>query len=62
MKSYECLNYSQQLHLYRIYEYSDAIFFPEEFFSCGTLQNYVETGILTKEEVIELWKPKGQKK
>ena len=48
--------------LYRIYEFSNKIFFPEMCFPCGTLQNYVDTGILTKEEADSLWTRDGMKK
>ena len=48
--------------LYRMYEFSSEIFFPEMQFPCGTLQNYVETGILTREEAAGLWMRDGMKK
>lgn len=48
--------------LYRTYEFSNEIFFPEMHFPCGTLQNYVDTGILTREEVAGLWMRDGMKK
>ncbi len=47
--------------LYRIYEYSADAQFPELDFRCGKLRNYVETGILTDEEVSSLWKMKEKK-
>lgn len=48
--------------LYRTYEFSNEIFFPEMRFPCGTLQNYVDTGILTREEADGLWTRDGTKK
>lgn len=48
--------------LYRTYEFSSDIFFPEMRFPCGALQNYVDTGILTREEAAGLWKRDGMKK
>lgn len=48
--------------LYRIYEFSNEVLFPEMRFPCGTLQNYIDTGILTREEVDGLWKRGGMKK
>jgi len=48
-------SYEELQELYRTYEFSPEIFFPELNFSCGTLQNYVDTGILTEEEASRLW-------
>jgi len=54
--------YEELQELYRIYEFSHEIIFPELNFSCGTLQNYVDTGILTEEEVARLWMQHDTKK
>ena len=48
--------------LYRTYEFSNEIFFPEMRFPCGTLKNYVDTGILTREEADRLWTRDDMKK
>ena len=48
--------------LYRTYEFSNEISFPEMYFPCGTLQNYVDTGILTREEAAGLWTRDDMKK
>lgn len=42
--------------LYRIYEYDDGLYFPDMKFRCGSLENYVKTGVLTATEVEEIWK------
>ena len=42
--------------LYRIYEYDNGLYFPEMKFRCGSLENYVKTGILSESEVEEIWK------
>ncbi|MCR5609675.1 MAG: hypothetical protein K6G26_11490 [Lachnospiraceae bacterium] len=42
--------------LYRIYEYDEGLCFPDMKFRCGSLDNYVKTGLLTKEELEEIWK------
>ena len=41
--------------LYRIYEYADGLYFPDMKFRCGSLENYVKTGVLTSEDVEEIW-------
>ena len=40
--------------LYRIYEYDDGLYFPDMKFRCGSLENYVKTGVLTAAEVEEV--------
>ena len=47
-------SYMEQI--YRIYEYDDGLYFPGMKFRCGSLENYVKTGVLTAEEVEEIWK------
>ncbi len=42
--------------LYRIYEFDDGLYFPDMKFRCGSLENYVKTGVLTAAEVEEIWK------
>lgn len=42
--------------IYKIYEYDDGLYFPDMKFRCGSLENYVKTGVLTREEVEEIWK------
>ena len=42
--------------LYKIYEYDDGLYFPDMKFRCGSLENYVKTGILSEAEVEEIWK------
>lgn len=42
--------------LYRIYEFDDGLYFPDMKFRCGSLENYVKTGILSEAEVEEIWK------
>ncbi len=42
--------------LYKIYEYDDGLYFPDMKFRCGNLSNYVKTGVLSEEEVEEIWK------
>ncbi len=44
--------------LYRTYEYSAGAQFPELDLRCGSLENYVKTEILSREEADLLWKPK----
>ena len=41
--------------IYRIYEYADGLYFPDMKFRCGSLENYVKTGVLTSEDVEEIW-------
>ena len=41
--------------LYKIYEYADGLYFPDMKFRCGSLENYVKTGVLTSEDVEEIW-------
>ncbi len=41
--------------LYRVYEFDDGLYFPDMKFRCGSLNNYVKTGVLTAEEVEEIW-------
>ncbi len=41
--------------LYKIYEYDDGLYFPDMKFRCGSLENYVRTGILSEAEVEEIW-------
>jgi hypothetical protein len=50
------MNISDLRRLYRLYEYDADAEFPDLPVPCGTLRNYVETGILTKEEEQSLWK------
>ncbi len=42
--------------IYRIYEFDDGLYFPDIKFRCGSIENYVKTGILSKAEVEEIWK------
>ena len=42
--------------IYRIYEYDDGLYFPDMKFRCGSLENYVKTGVLTAAEVEEIWR------
>ena len=42
--------------LYRIYEFDDGLYFPDMKVRCGSLENYVKTGILSEAEVEEIWK------
>ena len=42
--------------IYRIYEYDDGLYFPDMKFRCGSLENYVKTGVLTAAEAEEIWK------
>ena len=42
--------------LYKIYEYDDGLYFPDMRFRCGNLENYEKTGVLTTEEVQDIWK------
>ncbi len=42
--------------IYRIYEFDDGLYFPDMKFRCGSLENYVMTGVLTAAEVEEIWK------
>ena len=42
--------------IYRIYEFDDGLYFPDMKFRCGSLENYVRTGILSEAEVEEIWK------
>ena len=48
--------------LYKIYEYGDDLYFPDMKFRCGSLNNYVKTGVLTAEEVEEIWKENASQK
>ena len=47
-------NYLKQI--YRIFEFDDGLYFPDMKFRCGSLENYVKTGILSEAEVEEIWK------
>ena len=42
--------------IYRIYEFDDGLYFPDMKFRCGSLENYVKTGVLIAAEVEEIWK------
>ncbi len=42
--------------LYRVYEFADGLYFPDMEFRCGSISNYVKTGILTEAEAEEIWK------
>lgn len=42
--------------IYRIYEFDDGLYFPDMKFRCGSLENYVRTGILSEAEAEEIWK------
>ena len=48
--------------LYKIYEYDDGLYFPDMRFRCGSLENYEKTGLLTAEEVKEIWKKNASMK
>ena len=48
--------------IYKIYEYGDGLYFPDMKFRCGNLENYVKTGVLTAEEVEEIWKKNASMK
>lgn len=48
--------------LYTIYEYGDGLYFPDMRFRCGSLENYEKTGLLTAEEVKEIWKKNASMK
>lgn len=48
--------------LYRVYEYDDGLYFPDMKFRCGSLENYVKTGILSQKEVEEIWKKNASMK
>ena len=37
--------------LYRVYEFADGLCFPNSDFRCGRLENYVNTGVLTEEDL-----------
>lgn len=41
--------------IYRIYEFADGLCFPEMSFRCGSIANYVKTGILSETEAKEIW-------
>ena len=41
--------------IYRIYEFADGLCFPEMRFRCGSIDNYVKTGILGEAEAEEIW-------
>ncbi|MCR5451278.1 MAG: hypothetical protein K6F00_01460 [Lachnospiraceae bacterium] len=53
---------NEKRELYRIYEFASEAQYPELDLRCGTLDNYVETGILTREEVDMLWKQNAMRK
>ena len=40
--------------LYRVYEYADGLCFPDYDYRCGKPENYVQTGILTEDELREI--------
>ena len=42
--------------IYRIYEFADGLCFPEMRFRCGSIDNYVKTGILSETEAKEIWR------
>lgn len=48
--------------IYRIYEFDDGLYFPDMHFRCGSLENYVKTGILSEAEVEEIWKENASMK
>ena len=48
--------------LYRVYEYADGLYFPKERFPCGSIRNYVKTGILTEAEALEIWSGNAEEK
>ena len=54
------IEYLEQL--YRIYEYADGLYFPDMKFRCGSLSNYVKTGILSEAEVEDIWKKNASMK
>lgn len=41
--------------IYRIYEFADGLCFPEMRFRCGSIDNYVKTGILSEAEAEDIW-------
>lgn len=41
------------LQLYRLYDFSDRVITVSDNFQYGSLYNYMKTGIITKEEMIE---------
>ena len=41
--------------IYRIYEFDDNLYFPDMKFRCGSLENYIKTGIMSITEVEEIW-------
>ena len=41
--------------LYRIYEFADGLYFPHMDFPCGSIENYVKTGLMSQEEAEEIW-------
>ena len=41
--------------IYRIYEFDDGLYFPDMKLRCGSLENYVKTGVLTAAEGGEIW-------
>ena len=43
------------IELYKIYEFADGLYFPDMKFRCGSLENYVKTGVLTSGDVEEIW-------
>ena len=51
------MNLSDLRRLYRLYEYDADVAFPDLSMPCGTLDNYIVTGILTEEEVKSLTEP-----
>lgn len=56
MKMEEKPQKSYMEQIYRIYEFDDGLYFPDMKLRCGSLENYVKTGVLTAEEVEEIWK------
>lgn len=43
----------EYIKLYRMYSFSDKIYVLDDGKQFGTLQNFVDTGILTEEEAVE---------
>ena len=48
--------------LYRIYEFADGLCFPKMKFRCGSIDNYVKTGILSELDAEELWNGNAMRK
>lgn len=41
------------LELYRLYDFSDKVYVISDYGDCGSLFNYVKTGILTEQEMVD---------